>query len=227
MAGMNRDADPHTKQGTGRSTIQRLGVLGGTFDPIHHGHLVAAQEACYQLALDRLLFVPAGSPPHKPAGPLTHARHRLRMIELAIADRPSFDLSRVDVARPGPQYTADMLQLLREEWGPETTLFFVEGADSLAQILDWHDPQRIVELAEIAVVDRRGVELDVDLLEQHLPGLTARLHRVQMPLLDISSTDLRQRVREGRPIDYLLPHRVRDYILEHDLYLEVYHYEDE
>jgi nicotinate-nucleotide adenylyltransferase len=210
-----------------RTEIRRLGVLGGTFDPIHHGHLVAAQEACYQLGLDRLLFVPAGSPPHKPSAPLTHARHRLRMIELAIADRPSFGLSRVDVARPGPQYTADTLQLLKEEWGPDTTLFFVEGADSLTQILEWHDPQRIVELAEIAVVDRPGVELDVDRLEQYLPGLAARLHPVQMPLLDISSTDLRRRVREGRPIDYLLPHPVRDYILEHDLYLEVYHYEDE
>jgi nicotinate-nucleotide adenylyltransferase len=205
--------------------IQRLGVLGGTFDPIHHGHLVAAQEACYQLELDQVLFVPAGTPPHKPAGPITHARHRLRMIELAIADRPCFALSRVDVDRPGPHYTADMLQLLKDEWGPDMTLFFIEGSDTLADIQSWHQPQRIVELAEIAVVDRPGAELDLACLEQHLPGLGARLHRVSMPLLDISSTDLRQRVREGRPIDYLLPHEVKDYILEHELYLEAYYYE--
>jgi nicotinate-nucleotide adenylyltransferase len=207
--------------------IQRLGVLGGTFDPIHHGHLVAAQEACYQLELDRVLFVPAGTPPHKPSGPITHARHRLRMIELAMGDRPCFALSRVDMDRPGPHYTADMLQLLKDEWGVGTALFFIEGADSLADILDWYQPQRIVELAEIVVVDRHGAQLDLDRLEQHLPGIAGRLHRVHMPLLDISSTDLRERVRQGRPIDYLLPREVRDYILEHELYLEAYHYEEE
>jgi nicotinate-nucleotide adenylyltransferase len=207
--------------------IRRLGVLGGTFDPIHHGHLVAAQEACYQLELDQVLFVPAGTPPHKPSGPITHARHRQRMIELAIGDRPCFALSRVDMDRPGPHYTADMLHLLKDEWGPGTALFFIEGADSLADILDWYQPRRIVELAEIAVVDRPGAQLDMDRLEQHLPGITARLHRVHMPLLDISSTDLRERVRQGRPIDYLLPREVRDYILEYELYLEAYHYEEE
>jgi nicotinate-nucleotide adenylyltransferase len=207
--------------------IRRLGVLGGTFDPIHHGHLVAAQEALYQLKLDQVLFVPAGMPPHKPVQPLTPARHRLEMIELAIADRPGFALSRVDVERPGPHYSADMLQLLKEEWGPDTTLFFIEGADSLVDLLDWHEPQRVVELAELAVVDRPGVELDVDRLQQHLPGLVGRLHRVKMPLLDISSTDLRRRVREGRPVAYLTPDEVVAYILEHELYLEEYYFEDE
>jgi nicotinate-nucleotide adenylyltransferase len=207
--------------------IRRLGILGGTFDPVHYGHLVAAQEACYQLELDQVLFVPAGMPPHKPARPVSTARHRLRMIELAIAGRPCFSLSRVDVDRPGPHYTADMLQLLKDEWGPGTTLFFIEGADALGDILDWYQPQRIVELAEFAVVDRVGVELDLGRLEQHLPGLSARLHRVQMPLLDISSTDLRQRVREGRPISYLMPDEVMAYILEHELYLEEYQEEED
>jgi nicotinate-nucleotide adenylyltransferase len=207
--------------------IQRLGVLGGTFDPIHHGHLVAAQEAFYQLGLDQVLFVPAGMPPHKPAGPITPARHRLRMIELAIGDRPCFALSRVDVDRPGPHYSADTLQLLKDEWGIDTTLFFIEGSDSLAEILSWHEPQRIAELAELTVVERPGAEPDLDRLEQHLPALKGRMHRVQMPLLDISSTDLRRRVREGRPIDYLVPDAVKDYILEQELYLEAYYYENE
>jgi nicotinate-nucleotide adenylyltransferase len=205
--------------------IRRLGVLGGTFDPIHHGHLVAAQEAFYQLELDLVLFVPAGMPPHKPVQPLATARHRLQMIELAIDGRPGFALSRVDVERPGPHYSADMLQLLKDEWGHDTTLFFIEGADSLVDILDWYEPQRIVELAEIALVNRPGVELDLDRLEQHLPGLRARLHRVEMPLLEISSTDLRQRVREGRPLAYLIPDEVIAYILEHELYREVYTFE--
>jgi nicotinate-nucleotide adenylyltransferase len=207
--------------------IERLGVLGGTFDPIHYGHMVAAQEALYQLDLDQVLFVPAGMPPHKPVRPASTARHRLRMVELAIASRPTFSLSRVDVDRPGPHYSADMLQLLRDEWGADTTLFFIEGADTLGDILSWHEPRRIVELAEIAVVDRPGVELDLDGLEQHLPGLGARLHHVHMPLLDISSTDLRQRVRDGRPISYLLPDDVMAYILEHELYLEEYREEDD
>jgi nicotinate-nucleotide adenylyltransferase len=209
------------------NTVRRLGVLGGTFDPIHHGHLVAAQEAFYQLELDLVLFVPAGMPPHKPVQPLATARHRLQMIELAIDGRPGFALSRVDVERPGPHYSADMLQLLKDEWGHDTTLFFIEGADSLVDILDWHEPQRIVELAELALVNRQGVELDVDRLEQHLPGLEARLHRVEMPLLEISSTNLRQRVREGRPLAYLLPDAVIAYILEHELYLEEYTFEQD
>jgi nicotinate-nucleotide adenylyltransferase len=207
--------------------IKRLGVLGGTFDPIHYGHLVAAQEALYQLELDQVLFVPAGMPPHKPARPALTARRRLRMVELAITGRPSFALSWVDIDRPGPHYSADMLQLLRDEWGSGTTLFFIEGADTLGDILDWHEPQRIIELAEIAVVDRPGVELDLDRLEAHLPGLGVRLHHVQMPLLDISSTDLRQRVREGRPISYLMPDEVVAYILEHELYMEEYREEDD
>lgn len=207
--------------------IRRLGVLGGTFDPIHHGHLVAAQEACYQLELDLVLFVPAGAPPHKPTRPISHARHRLRMIELAIAERPSFALSRLDIDRPGPHYTADMLQLLKQEYGPDTALFFIEGSDALADIQTWHQPERIIELAEIVVVDRPGTELNLARLTEQLPGLATRLHRLPMPLLDISSTDLRQRVREGRPIDYLLPQPVKNYILEHDLYREAYYYEME
>lgn len=197
---------------------RRLGVLGGTFDPIHHGHLVAAQEAQYQLELDRVLFVPVGQPPHKLDEPLSPAEHRVRMIEMSIEDRPGFVLSRVDVDRPGPQYTADTLALLHEEWGPGTRLFFVAGSDSLADILDWRDPGRILAQAELAVVERPGAGVDVEGLERKLPGLRQRLHWVQMPLLEISSTDLRARVREGRPIGFFLPSAVESYVLEHGLY---------
>jgi nicotinate-nucleotide adenylyltransferase len=198
--------------------IQRLGILGGTFDPIHHGHLVAAQEACYQLDLDLVLFVPAGNPPHKPARPISAAAHRLRMVELAIGDNLDFALSRVDVARPGPCYTVDTLTLLREEWGTGYTFFFIEGADSLAEITTWYQPHRLIQLSELAVVSRPGVELDVERLEQELPGLGERLHWVQMPQLEISSSELRARVRDGRPISYLLPESVERYIREQGLY---------
>lgn len=197
---------------------RRLGVLGGTFDPIHYGHLVAAQEARYQLELERVLFVPVGQPPHKPDEPLSPAHHRVRMIERAIEDRPHFVLSRVDVDRPGPQYTADTLALLHQAWGAGTTIFFITGSDSLANILDWRQPARILRQAELAVVQRPGAGVDVDALERELPGLRDRLHWVQMPLLDISSTDLRTRVRQGRPISFFLPPAVEAYVLEQGLY---------
>jgi len=197
---------------------QRLGILGGTFDPIHHGHLVAAQEAWHQLGLDRVLFVPAGAPPHKPRRPISAAEQRLRMVELAIAGHPAFAASRVDLDRPGPCYTADMLRLLRTEWGPEPAFYFIEGTDSLADILTWYRPQQVLELADLAVVGRPGASVDLARLEVVLPGLAARIHWVQMPWLDISSSDLRARVREGRPISYLVPPAVEGYIREQRLY---------
>ena len=198
--------------------IKRLGILGGTFDPIHHGHLVAAEEAHHQLGLDRVLLLPAGRPPHKPMRPISPVLHRLRMLELAIADKPYFSISRVDVERPGPHYTVDALGLLRAEWGSEVTFFFIEGSDSLADIPTWYQPQRLIELCELAVVERPGSRTRLPQLEEQLPGLTARIHWVQMPYLDISSSDLRARVQAGRPISYLVPPAVEAYILELGLY---------
>jgi len=195
-----------------------VGILGGTFDPIHHGHLVAAEEAHHQLGLDRVLLLPAGRPPHKPMRPISPVLHRLRMLELAIADKPYFSISRVDVERPGPHYTVDALGLLRAEWGSEVTFFFIEGSDSLADIPTWYQPQRLIELCELAVVERPGSRTRLPQLEEQLPGLTARIHWVQMPYLDISSSDLRARVQAGRPISYLLPPAVEAYILELGLY---------
>lgn len=198
--------------------IRRLGILGGTFDPIHHAHLVAAEEACYQLELDQVLFVPAGDPPHKLRRSISTAAHRLRMLELAIAGRPHLGLSRVDVDRSGPSYTVEALRLLRAEWGPGPTFYFVEGSDSLADLPTWYQPERLLELTELAVVRRPDAPVDVAALEERLPGLEARLHWVDMPLLDISATDLRARVRAGRPISFLVPAAVEAYIYEHGLY---------
>ena len=197
---------------------RRLGVLGGTFDPIHYGHLVAAQEARYQLALESVLFAPAAHPPHKPDEPLSKVHHRLRMVELAIEGRADFALSQVDVDRPGPHYTADMLSLLQRAWGPGTELFFVVGSDSLADILKWYRPERIIQQAKLAVARRPGAEVDVAALERALPGLSGRVCWVEIPLLEISSTDLRVRVRQGRPISFFLPPAVEAYVLENRLY---------
>jgi nicotinate-nucleotide adenylyltransferase len=165
-----------------------------------------------------VLFVPAGAPPHKPSRPVSDTDHRVRMVELGIAGKADFVVSRVDVDRPGPHYTVDMLQLLQEEWGPGASLYFIEGTDSLADILEWYRPERLIGLAELAVVERPGVDLDLENLEQYLPGLRERIQWVQMPSLEISSTDLRARVREGRPISYLLPAAVEAYAHEQGLY---------
>jgi nicotinate-nucleotide adenylyltransferase len=142
------------------------------------------------------------------------------MLELAIAGKPYFAISGVDLDRPGPSYTVEALRLLRREWGPTPIFFFVEGADSLTEILSWYHPERLIELAEIAVVDRSGAQVDLADLEERLPGLSARLHWVRMPSLDISASDIRTRVRDGRPISYLLPAAVEAYIVEHGLYRE-------
>jgi len=197
---------------------RRVGVLGGTFDPIHHGHLVAAQEVLHALALDCVLFVPAGNPPHKPARPISAAHHRVAMVSLAIAGRPGFQLSRVDVERPGPHFTFDTLTILHERWGTGTRFFFIVGTDSLAELFTWHRPEGIVALADLAVVERPGAGANLEALEARLPGLGSHLHWVNMPLLQISSTNLRSRVRLGRPITFLVPQPVEDYIVEHGLY---------
>lgn len=198
----------------------RLGVFGGTFDPIHYGHLVAAEEVRYRLRLDKVLFVPAGMPPHKLDHDITPTRHRLAMLELAIASNPGFALSRVDIDRHGPCYTVDTLALLHEEYGPGTELFFLMGMDSLADILTWKDPERLIRLARIVVVGRPGFQADVDELDKVLPGAAERICIVDTPLMEVSSSDIRQRVREGAPIRYQVPEAVEAYIRAHRLYAD-------
>jgi len=198
----------------------RLGVFGGTFDPVHYGHLVAAEEIRYRLRLDKVLFVPAGLPPHKLDHDITPTRHRLAMLELAIASNPGFALSRVDVDRHGPCYTVDTLALLHEEYGPGTELFFLMGMDSLAEILTWKDPERLIRLARIVVVGRPGFQADVNELDKVLPGAAERICIVDTPLMEVSSSDIRRRVREGAPIRYQVPEAVEAYIRAHRLYLD-------
>jgi len=196
---------------------QRLGVLGGTFDPPHYGHLVLAETARVCLRLDRVLFVPAGQPPHKPDRPVTPSHHRAAMVDAALADNPAFALSSVDLERPGPHYTVEMLALLGQEY-PGAELYFLMGGDSLAEFLTWRDPAGIVRQARLAVMRRSGCEGDLEALEQAVPGLRERLVWIDAPYLDIAATDLRRRVREGLPLRYLVPPRVEAYIREHRLY---------
>jgi nicotinate-nucleotide adenylyltransferase len=195
----------------------KLGVLGGTFDPPHYGHLALAETGRVQLGLARVLFVPAGEPPHKPGQPITPARHRAAMVEAAIADNPAFVLSRVDLDRPGPHYTVEMLALLRREH-PEAAFFFLMGGDSLAQFLTWHDPAGIVRQATLAVMRRPDWEVDLAALEREVPGIQQRLVWLDVPRLDLSGSDLRQRARQGLPLRYLVPPAVEAYIQQWHLY---------
>ncbi|MFZ5916125.1 MAG: nicotinate-nucleotide adenylyltransferase [Chloroflexota bacterium] len=196
----------------------RLGVLGGTFDPIHIGHLFAAEEARTRLGLERVLFVPAGLPPHKLDVPVTPVEHRLNMVQLAIADNPHLVLSRVDVDRFGPSYTVDTIELLRDEHGPDTELHFIMGSDSLADLLTWHRPERLIRLCRIVALTRPNGLVDLEELNRLLPGAIARIQMLEMPLLQISSSDLQRRVRAGFSIRYLVPMAVEAYIEQHQLY---------
>ena len=204
------------------ASLRRVGLLGGTFDPIHYGHLVIAEEVRTVLHLAEMVFVPAGHPPHKPGRIVTEAQHRLAMLELAIASNPHFTISLVDLERPGPSYTVETLQVLRQQWGTQTDIYFVIGGDSLEDLLVWYDPAGILkQLTALVAVQRPGYEEAAgyrDMLEARLPGIKQRLIMVQAPQLDISATDLRLRVAEGRPIKYQTPEAVERYIIEYGLY---------
>jgi len=197
---------------------EHVGLLGGTFDPVHYGHLILAEEARHALSLDQVLFVPAGEPPHKLGEPHTAPDHRFRMLELAIEDNPAFGISRVDLDRPGPHYSVDMVRLVQEEQGPNVELFFLMGLDSLMNILTWHEPAKLLEQCRLVVADRPGFSVDLSDLTAHLPDFEEKLNFISMPLIEIAGVDLRRRVRDGRPIRYQVPEAVRYYIEERRLY---------
>ena len=196
----------------------RLGVYGGTFDPPHLGHLILAETAADALGLARVIFVPAAVPPHKDAGSMRATiQQRVAMIEAAIADNPRFELSRVDVDRPGPHYSVDMLRLLHTAY-PQAELVFLIGADSLCGLPGWSRPAELIALARLGVMRRPGVTPNLETLEQLLPGLRARLDWIDAPLIDIAASDLARRIANGHSVRYQLPDAVRAYILEHALY---------
>ena len=196
----------------------RVGILGGTFDPVHYAHLALAEEARTQLDLKLVIFLPAGQPPHKLCRIITPTHHRLTMLQLALKSNLHFVISRVDVDRLGPCYTADTLVLLQRKWGPETEFYFIIGADSLLEMRTWYRPERIIELAHLAVAARPGHPFQLKRLEESMPGISQRVKVIRVPLLDISSTDLRRRLREGQSIKYYLPEDIEAYVVEHKLY---------
>jgi len=198
--------------------VTRVGVLGGTFDPIHYGHLVIAEDARLYLHLDQVLFVPAYRPPHKPKGSYSPFEDRVRMAKLATASNPYFAVSLIETRRRGPSYTVDTLKALQAELGADAELFFIIGMDSLANILTWHKPAELLRLCRIVVAERAGYQVDIAMLERHLPGLSASLDCIDTPELSISSTDLQRRVRSGLAIRYQVPPVIEEYIQQRGLY---------
>ena len=189
--------------------------MGGTFDPIHHGHLVAASEVASRFDLDEVVFVPTGQPWQKAERQVSAAEDRYLMTVIATASNPRFTVSRVDIDRPGMTYTVDTLRDIRAERGDDVDLYFITGADALAQILTWRDAERLFELAHFVGVTRPGVELSSPAIA-HLPQ--DRVTLMEIPALAISSTDCRQRVEEREPIWYLVPDGIVQYIAKRGLY---------
>lgn len=191
---------------------KRVGIFGGTFDPIHIGHLIIGQEIMLQCALDRVVFMPSGDPPLKHT--MTSAEDRAMMVSLAVRDYPGFELSRFELSRPGKSYTIDTLRHLSRNMSENPKIFLIIGADNAVEMGDWFDPEGVLDLAHVLVAERPGFErARVD------PAFQSRMQFVETPLLDISSTAIRARVRTRKPISFLVPDAVADYIRTQGLYL--------
>lgn len=193
--------------------------MGGTFDPIHYGHLVAAEMARSKFNLSKVLFIPSGTPPHKDRSDISAAGLRFEMIERAIQDNPAFDISALELERKGPSYTVDTLRVLRRTW-PEHELYFITGTDALREIFSWREAEEILMMTEFIGAARPGFDASDFLLQvqQEHPETQGRIHYLEVPALAISSTDIRARVKRGQPIRYLLPEPVRHFIQQYGLY---------
>jgi len=197
---------------------EQIGLFGGTFDPPHLGHLILAAEAYSQLGLDRLLWILTPDPPHKQDQAITSVEHRLAMVNLAIGDNPSFELSRVELDRPGPHYTLDTVEIIADQY-PDADISPIIGGDSLQDLPTWHRPKEILYACHwVGVMRRPGEETNLEALERELPGISSKVHYVDAPLLEIASREIRSRVATGRPFRYYLPLPVYEYINEHHLY---------
>jgi nicotinate-nucleotide adenylyltransferase len=194
----------------------RLGVMGGTFDPIHYGHLVTAEEALVQFNLDSVLFVPTGRPWMKEHGVVSPAEDRYLMTVIATASNPLFRVSRMEVDRDGPTYTVETLRSLKQEYGAGADLFFITGADAIVEILAWKEPADLFGLAHFIAATRPGY--DIAGFEAHEPTSRPEITVMNIPALAISSTDIRARVAAGRPIRYLVPEGVKSYVEKAGIY---------
>src|SRR5919109_4562595 len=201
---------------------ERLGLFGGTFDPPHVGHLILASEAKSQLELSRVLWTVTPDPPHKQDQPITSLEHRLAMVRLAIENDPSFELSDVELSRPGPHYTVDAIKLLAQQ-NPEAEIVPILGGDSLNDLPTWHQPKELLYAAHwVGVMRRPGEQTNLEALERELPGISSKIHYVDAPLLEIASREIRERVAAGKPFRYYLPESVYEYIERNHLYQQAH-----
>ncbi len=196
---------------------RRIGLLGGTFDPPHLGHLWVAETAREQLQLDQILFLPVGDPPHKQDRLVTAISHRLAMTQLAIADNPDFVLNMTDTARPLPHTTHSLLPLIHQAY-PDSQLWFLIGADSLHDLPTWQEPERIIAQCRLAIYPRPGVKIDWPALKTAVPGIETAVDLIKGPIMSISSSGIRGWNRSGHSVRYLVTTAVLDYIQEHKLY---------
>ena len=197
----------------------RIGVLGGTFDPVHNGHLHVANALREALDLERILWVPAGQPPHKTGQIVSSDRDRLAMLDLALSGSAADQINTIDIERSGPSYTADTLEILAEYLAP-ARLFFLMGEDSLRDLPTWHDPERLLRAAELAVAARPGVDADLASIAREIPSVQSRIHLVPTKEIAISSSEIRRRVGEHQSIHELVPPPVEAYIRDYGLYTQ-------
>lgn len=202
--------------------IKRLGIMGGTFNPIHYGHLVTAEESYYQFSLDLVIFMPSGHPPHKKSEDIAMAEDRYLMTVIATASNPHFFVSRLEIERPGPSYTIDTLRELRQIYGEHIEYFFITGADAILEILTWKDSEKIYEMCSFIAATRPGYSLEkfkeLSLVSTRGKNKVPKVYFLEVPALAISSTDIRRRVKNGSPIRYLVPDEVANYIYKNGLY---------
>jgi len=197
----------------------KIGLLGATFDPVHLGHLAIADEAKRSLDLAEVLFIPAGLPQFKSSVTITPAKHRIEMVRLAITDKPEYKITEIEIERPGTTYTVDTLSELRRKYGDNDEIYFILGWDSLEKFPEWKEPSRIIDMCFLAAVPRPGwPQPDVKVLEKAIPGITRRLIFLEGPQVDISSTAIRELVKEDRDTETLVPAAVAKYIQKHKLY---------
>ena len=201
---------------------KKIGIMGGTFDPIHYGHLVAAEVTRAEFGLDKVIFIPAGRPPHKQQQSITDSEHRYLMTALAISSNPDFEVSRIEVDKNELTYTIDTVKELLGIYREGTDIYFITGADAVLELMTWYKIEELLTLCRFIAVTRPGFNMKD--LEQKIGEISSKYNGeiifMEVPLLEISSTDIRERVRSGKPIKYLLPETVEEYIGKHELYRE-------
>jgi nicotinate-nucleotide adenylyltransferase len=207
--------------GAVREREVKIGVLGGTFDPVHLGHIAVAEEALKALGLTAVIMVPSGQPIMKSSRTVTPADRRVEMLRLALSSKPYLKISSIEIDRPGPSYTVETLEDITRQYGPKAGIYFILGWDSLAQLAGWREPERIVAMCYLAAVPRPGYNRpDLETLEKRIPGISRKVTFIDRPYLDISATMIREKVRKGETIAGLVPGPVAEYIKKHRLYLD-------